>query len=45
LSKNKGFESISDNYEKIILTIDKTINKDYNGNKIKNYVIIDTKVT
>ena len=32
----RSLESISDNYEKIILTLDKTINKDYNGIKIIN---------
>lgn len=31
-------ESISDNYEKIILTMDKTINKDFNGIKIINII-------
>lgn len=32
----RSLESIPDNYEKIILTLDKTINKDYNGIKIIN---------
>ena len=32
----RSLESIPDNYEKIILTMDKTINKDYNGIKIIN---------
>ena len=30
----RSLENIPDNYEKIILTMDKTINKDYNGIKI-----------
>lgn len=34
--KLRSLESIPDNYEKIILTLDKTINKDYNGIKIIN---------
>ena len=34
----RSLESISDNYEKIILTIDKTINKDYNGIKVMNII-------
>ena len=29
---------IDDNYEKIILTMDKSINKDYNGIKVKNII-------
>ena len=32
----RSLESIPDNYEKIILTMDKTLNKDYNGIKIIN---------
>lgn len=34
----RSLESIDDNYEKIILTMDKTINNDYNGIKIKNLI-------
>ena len=34
----RSLESINDNYEKIILTMDKTINNDYNGIKIINIV-------
>lgn len=34
----RSLESIQDNYEKIILTMDKTINKDYNGIKVKNII-------
>lgn len=34
----RSLENISDNYEKIILTMDKTINKDINGIKIINIV-------
>ncbi len=34
----RSLESISDNYEKIILTMDKTINRDYNGIKVINLV-------
>ena len=34
----RSLESIDDNYEKIILTLDKTINKDYNGIKVMNVV-------
>lgn len=34
----RSLESISDNYEKSILTMDKTINKDYNGIKIINII-------
>ena len=33
-----GLESINDNYEKIIITMDKTINKDYNGIKVINII-------
>lgn len=34
----RSLESIEDNYEKIILTMDKTINNDYNGIKIENII-------
>ena len=34
----RSLESISDNYEKTILTMDKTINKDYNGIKVVNII-------
>lgn len=34
----RSLESIADNYEKIILTMDKTINKDINGIKIVNLI-------
>lgn len=34
----RSLESIQDNYEKIILTMDKSINKDYNGIKVKNVI-------
>lgn len=34
----RSLESISDNYEKVILTMDKTINNDYNGIKIINLI-------
>ncbi len=34
----RSLESINDNYEKIILTMDKTINNDYKGIKIKNLI-------
>ncbi len=34
----RSLESIPDNYEKIILTMDKTINKDYNGIKVINII-------
>ena len=34
----RSLESISDNYEKIILSMDKTINNDYNGIKVKNII-------
>lgn len=34
----RSLESISDNYEKIILTMDKAINKDYNGIKVVNII-------
>jgi len=34
----RSLESISDNYEKIILTMDKSINKDFNGIKVVNII-------
>lgn len=34
----RSLENINDNYEKIILTMDKTINNDYNGIKVINIV-------
>ncbi|MBQ7140584.1 MAG: ATP-binding protein [Bacilli bacterium] len=34
----RSLENIEDNYEKIILTMDKTINKDYNGIKVINII-------
>ena len=34
----RSLESISDNYEKIILTMDKSINKDFNGIKVINII-------
>lgn len=34
----RSLESISDNYEKIILAMDKSINNDYNGIKVKNII-------
>lgn len=34
----RSLESIPDNYEKVILTMDKTINNDYNGIKIINLI-------
>ena len=34
----RSLESISDNYEKIILTMDKTINNDFNGIKVINII-------
>lgn len=34
----RSLESIHDNYEKTILTMDKSINKDYNGIKVKNII-------
>ena len=34
----KSLESIEDNYEKIILTMDKTINNDFNGIKVMNII-------
>lgn len=34
----RSLESIKDNYEKIILTMDKTINKDFNGIKVVNLI-------
>ena len=34
----RSLESISDNYGKIILSMDKSINNDYNGIKVKNII-------
>ena len=34
----RSLESIQDNYEKIILTMDKSLNKDYNGIKVINII-------
>ena len=34
----RSLESISDNYEKIILTMDKSINNDFNGIKVMNII-------
>ena len=34
----RSLESISDNYEKTILTMDKTINNDFNGIKVVNII-------
>lgn len=34
----RSLESIHDNYEKIILTMDRTINNDYNGIKVINII-------
>lgn len=34
----RSLESISDNYEKIILSMDKSINNDYNGIKVVNII-------
>ncbi len=34
----RSLESIPDHYEKVILTMDKTINKDFNGIKILNLI-------
>lgn len=34
----RSLESIQDNYEKTILTMDRTINKDYNGVKVINII-------
>ena len=34
----RSLESIQDNYEKIILTMDRTINNDYNGIKVINII-------
>ena len=34
----RSLESISDNYEKVILTMDKSINNDYNGIRIMNII-------
>ena len=37
--KIRSLESINDNYEKIILTMDKSINKDFNGIKVVNIIV------
>lgn len=34
----RSLESMDDNYEKIILTMDRTINKDFNGIKVINII-------
>lgn len=34
----RSLENIQDNYEKVILTMDKSINKDINGIKVKNLI-------
>ena len=34
----RSLENIEDNYEKIILTMDKSINRDYNGIKVVNII-------
>ena len=34
----RSLESINDNYEKIILTMDKPISRDYNGIKVMNII-------
>jgi len=34
----RSLENIEDNYEKVILTIDKSINNDYNGIKVVNII-------
>lgn len=34
----RSLESISDNYEKVILTMDRTINRDYNGIKVVSLI-------
>ena len=34
----RSLESISDNYEKVILTMDNSINKDFNGIKVVNII-------
>ncbi len=34
----RSLESINDNYEKVILTMDKSINKDFNGIKVINII-------
>lgn len=38
LRELKRLESIADNYEKVILTMDKSINNDYNGIKVMNII-------
>lgn len=42
----RSLENIKDNYEKIILTMDKTINQDFNGIKVMNiidWLLLDKK--
>ena len=42
----RSLENIKDNYEKIILTMDKTINQDFNGIKVTNiidWLLLDKK--
>lgn len=34
----RSLENIPDNYEKIILSMDKSINNDYNGIKVRNII-------
>ena len=34
----RSLESITDHYEKVIITMDKTINKDFNGIKVVNII-------
>ena len=34
----RSLESVKDNYEKTIITTDKTINNDYNGIKVVNII-------
>lgn len=44
--KIRSLENIKDNYEKIILTMDKTINQDFNGIKVMNiidWLLLDKK--
>ena len=38
IREERSLESINDNYEKIILTMDKTINNDFNGIKVLNII-------
>ena len=43
----RSLENIKDNYEKIILTMDKTINQDFNGIKVMNiidWLLLDKKI-